>query len=71
MRPASTSPKWTSLTVPMRQRSAPDGRRQRAERDAVALVLGVRLEAVEVVDVGAVVERGRVVGDGGQLDGHG
>ena len=31
----------------------------------------VGLEAVEVVDGRAVVERGGVVGDGGQLDGHG
>ena len=70
MRPASSSPKWTSLTVPKRQRSGPAG------RASVRNVMPWRSYSVpgsrpvDVLDGEAVVERGGVVGDGGQLDGH-
>ena len=54
--------------------AAAQGARRSAEgteADAVACVLGLRLETLDAVDGGVVVEGSDVVADGGQLDGHG
>ena len=67
MRPASTSPKWTSLTV--RESAQQRARRtpQRVDGHAVEHVIGVRRQAVESTDLEAVVEHGVVVCDRGDV----
>ena len=71
MRPASISPKWTSLTVAKPAAQRPGRAGERAERDAVALVArcpvrGRRRWSTSTSRRGTWTRR--VVGDGGQLD---
>ncbi len=66
MIPQTVSPKCTSLTVVTVASRSPRPR-QRAELEALELVVGVGFEVAVGARLGAIVDDGLVIGDGGEL----